>query len=210
MWRRHRGDFVEEVAIRLTYLEWTIPDTNTSWMWLFSDPLYTVNLIERVIHSLLLAWPISCSFKWITMPSLCKLSSCTMEGREFPHEHLIVTPTLKTHQNNLYEKLVCYIKWKQNSMWLVWILPGPRKPHCKEFFLSHHHNVTCGLWAPGFNNEALVRHHRARGKQAVCDYSSCSDQKTHSGPTALWKLLKHLGWERTIEWKGGRILQGKL
>lgn len=143
-------------------------------------------------------------------PSLCKLSSCTMEGREFPHEHLIMTPSLKVHQNNLHEKLVCYIKWKQNSVWPVWILPGPRKPHCEEFFLSQPHNMTCVLWAHGFNNEALVRHHRARGNQAECDYSSWSDQNTHSGPTALWKLLKHSGWDRAVEWKGGRTLHGKL
>lgn len=99
-----------------------------SWVWLFSLTHATrwgLCVIARLTHLLLQLW-MNHSIWGET--SLFMLSSSTIEGREFPQEHMIMTPFWKLINiiiiwNRTQCGRVGYFLSQGNPLW--WILPFP-------------------------------------------------------------------------------------
>lgn len=167
----------------------------------FSDPCYTVRVMRHCPPD---------------TPSLAALNESFYMRRNFTIHAVLQhywgqristgahdnDAILKAHQYNHH--------LKQNSVWQGWILPEPRKPTVVNSSLSLPYKVAHGLWVHRFNDEALVRHQRARRKLATCDYGGCSDQKPHSGSRASWEATEAFRWGKGVEYRGSRNLHDKL
>lgn len=179
-------------------------------MVVFPDPLDTVNLAVSIMH-----------YSWLD-PSLAALN----ESLYLRDPHSAKSPPAPWRAEDFHVRTWWWHQvWKLIKTVFIWknlsLTKSGDKTQRKRVgyvlslgnhtvmssSLSPPHNVVCGLWAHGFNDGALVRHQKARGKLAACNYRGCSDQKPHSGLIASWT---HLGWGRTVEWKGSTTLHDKL
>lgn len=76
-------------------------------------------------------------------------------------------PSLKANQNSLHLKKICPLPRVETKLKRVGYFLSQGNHTVISSSLSPPHYVVCGLWAHGFNDEALVRHQKARGKLAA-------------------------------------------